>query len=149
MARTTSSSLRQATRVTVVHPYAWAWEPLEADSTFVLRPMFGTKAAYVGGKLALCFSARREPWHGVLVATDHCHHESLRHEFSNLLPHPILPKWLYLPDASPRFEATVTKLVEAVRRRDPRIGIEPKPRRARSESRGPRAASVRPKAKSR
>lgn len=125
-------------RATVVHPYAWAWEPLEGDPTFVLRPMFGTKAAYVGGKLVLCFSARADPWHGVLVATDHVHHASLQRDFAPLRPHPILPKWLYLPDASPAFETTVKRLVELVRRRDPRVGIEPKRKAGRTGRRRPR-----------
>lgn len=117
--------------VRIVHPYAWLWEPLEADPTFVLRPMFGTRAAYVGGKLALCFSARKEPWHGVLVATNHDDQPSLRRDFPALLPHPILPKWLYVPDSARDFERTATRLVEAVRRRDPRIGIVPKARKRR------------------
>jgi hypothetical protein len=122
-------------RPTVVHPYAWAWEPLESDATFVLRAMFGTKAAYVGGKLVLCFAAGDEPWHGVLVCTDHAHHESLLAEFSSLCRHPILTKWLYLADASPRFESTAARLVELVRRRDPRIGIEPHVRARRKKAR--------------
>lgn len=109
----------------VVHPYAWLWEPLADDPTFVLRPMFGTKAAYVGGKLVLCFSARHDPWHGVLVATEPAHHDALTRELPALKPHPILPKWLYLPDASAHFERDAERLVALVRRRDGRIGVEP------------------------
>lgn len=116
-------------RVHLVHPYAWLWEPLEGDPTFVLRPMFGTRAAYVGGKLTLCFAARKDPWHGVLVATDHDRQASLREDFAALLPHPILPKWLYVPDSARDFERTAMRLVEAVRRRDLRIGIVPKARK--------------------
>ena len=109
----------------VVHPYRSYWEPLELDPTFVLRPMFGTRAAYVAGKLVLCFSARAGAWHGVLVATDHCHHASLTTEFPSLEPHPILPKWLFLADSAEAFERTVERLVQLVRRRDPRIGVTP------------------------
>jgi hypothetical protein len=115
-------------RPTLVHPYAWLWEPLEQDPSFVLRSMFGTRAAYVGGRLTLCFSARAEPWHGVLVATDQSHHASLRAEFAALVPHPILPKWLYLPDSSANFESTAERLVKLVRQHNLRIGIEPKPK---------------------
>lgn len=107
-----------------VHPYAWLWEPLEDDPTFVLRSMFGTKAAYVAGRLSLCFSAQSEPWRGVLVCTDRPHHESLMREFPALAPHPILPKWLYLPDAAASFEPTAQRLVKLARQRDPRIGVE-------------------------
>lgn len=124
-------------KIAVVHPYAWLWEPLEQEPTFVLRAMFGTKAAYLGGRLVLCFSARKEPWRGILVCTDREHHSSLATEFPALAPHPILPKWLYLPDDSDGFESTAERLVGLVRRRDPRIGIEPKRESARRTRRRP------------
>lgn len=126
--------------VRTVHPYAWLWEPLEDDPTFVLRAMFGTKAAYVAGRLALCFSAQAEPWRGVLVCTERGHHESLLREFPALAPHPILPKWLYLPDAAASFEMTAQRLVKLVRHRDPRIGVEPSARSKEKRSR-PRVGS--------
>jgi hypothetical protein len=126
-------------RPTLVHPYAWLWEPLQQDASFVLRSMFGTRAAYIAGRLTLCFSARAEPWHGVLVATDQSHHASLRAEFAALVPHPILPKWLFLPDSSPSFESTAERLVKLVRQHDVRIGIEPKPR-TRVTRRAPKRA---------
>jgi hypothetical protein len=113
-----------------VHPYRWLWEPLELDPSFVLRPMFGTRAAYVQGKIVLCFSARSGPWHGVLVATDRAHHASLLKEFAALAPHSILSKWLFLPDSAASFEATAQRLVALVRQRDPRIGVMP-PRKKR------------------
>ena len=112
-----------------VHLYAWLWEPLEAEPSFVLRAMFGTKAAYLAGRLVLCFSARTEPWRGVLVATEQQHHASLMREFPGLSPHPILPKWLYLPDSVANFESAAARLVKLVRQRDPRIGITPKAKR--------------------
>lgn len=125
------SSGRRTERVRPVHVYAWLWEPLEQDPAFVLRPMFGTKAAYIAGRLALCFSAQAEPWRGVLVCTERQHHESLRRDFPDLAPHPILPKWLYLPDSAASFESTAQQLVKLVRQRDPRIGVEPQVKRKR------------------
>lgn len=118
-------------RVVVVHPYAWLWEPLQERAGFVLRAMFGAKAVYLDGKLVLCFIARGEPWQGVLVATEREHHAALAAEFPALIPHPILPKWLYLADASDSFERTAERLVVLAGRRDPRIGIIPKPRKPR------------------
>lgn len=122
-------------RVRVVHPYAWLWEPLEDDPTFVLRAMFGAKAAYVGGRLVLAFCAGEEPWRGLLVCTAREHHASLLQEFPALSPHPILPKWLYLPEAADAFESVGRRLVGLVRRRDLRIGVEPRARRAAGGSR--------------
>ena len=112
-------------RVERVHPHAWLWEPLETDATFVLRAMFGTKAVYLDGKLMFCFATKKEPWCGVLVATDRQHHASLIAEIPVLVPHPILPKWLYLSESSDSFEQKAEDLVRLARRRDVRLGVVP------------------------
>ena len=122
-------------RVRQPHRYEWLWEPLEADVTFVLRSMFGAKAAYLDGKLMLCFCASEEPWRGVLVCTDRTRHPALLAEFPVLSPHPVLPKWLYLPESADRFEPLATRLVVLARRRDPRLGVLPKPRKSRQAPR--------------
>lgn len=122
-------SAQRTAAIKPVHLYAWLWEPLEAEPSFVLRAMFGSKAAYLGGRLVLCFSAKVEPWRGVLVCTERQHHESLMRELPGLSPHPILPKWLYLPDSVSNFESVADRLVKLVRQRDPRIGVAPNPKR--------------------
>lgn len=119
------------------HPYAWLWEPLESDATFVLRSMFGAKSVYLDGKIVLCFSAGEEPWRGVLVCTDTGRHAALQVDFPELTPHPILPKWLYLPERHDRFEPVAASLVRLARRRDPRLGVVPKPRRTRRKATRP------------
>lgn len=116
-------------RAKSVHPHQWLWEPLEAEPSFVLRSMFGCKAVYLDGKIVLCFTARKEPWRGLLVATDHARHAALRADFPVLTPHPILPKWLYLPETADSFERVAATLVTLARRRDPRIGNVPKPKK--------------------
>jgi hypothetical protein len=114
-----------------VHPYQWLWEPLEDDPTFVLRPMFGGKSVYLDGKLMLYFSAGEEPWRGVLACTDRAHHAALRAELPELSPHPILPKWLYLPESADHFERVAERLVALAKRRDPRLGVSPRPKKRR------------------
>lgn len=114
-----------------VHRYAWLWEPLEQDASFVLGAMFGTKVAYLDGRLMLCFSAKEEPWRGVLVCTERASHASLLAEFRALSPHPILPKWLYLPESADDFERVAERLVALATRRDPRIGVAPKGKKSR------------------
>ncbi len=116
-------------QIRIPHRHEWLWEPLQSEPTFVLRTMFGAKAAYLGGKLMLCFCAGEEPWRGVLVCTGREHHAALVAEFSALAPHAILPKWLYLPESAPTFERDATRLVALARRLDPRLGIEPGPRK--------------------
>jgi hypothetical protein len=97
--------------------------------------MFGCQAVYLDGRLTLCFSAKREPWRGVLACTDRIHHASLLAELPELSPHPILPKWLYLPESAGRFEPVAERLVALARRRDPRLGVSPQPK----ERKRPRA----------
>ena len=114
-----------------LHPYAWLWEPLEDDASFVLASMFGTKVVYLDGRMVLCFAAREEPWRGVLIGTERAHHVSLQAEFPLLRPHPILPKWLYLPESADDFERVAERLVVLASERDLRIGILPKPKKRR------------------
>ncbi|MDR0902821.1 MAG: hypothetical protein LBM92_08655 [Opitutaceae bacterium] len=119
------------------HPHAWLWEPLENDPTFFLRPMFGGRAVYAGGRLALFFLARPdECWRGVYVCVERGHHAALMDEFPELAPHSVLSKWLYLPENHNRFEAVASRLVELARRRDPRIGVIPPVKRKKSRARG-------------
>ena len=122
-------------RARLPHRYEWLWEPLADDATFVLRSMFGAKAAYLDGKLMLCFCAGAEPWRGVLVCTSREHHDTLRTDFPELSPHPILPKWLYLPESGDRFESVASKLVALAKRRDPRMGVTPSARKRRKDAR--------------
>jgi hypothetical protein len=128
------SLAKDSLRVRHVHPLQWLWEPLESDPTFLLRSMFGAKAVYLRGKLVLCFCHRDEPWRGLLVCTERTNHASLLAEFPALGPHPILPKWLYLPTASNAFDRVATRLVHRARQRDPRIGIIPPARKRKSPS---------------
>lgn len=106
------------------HPYAWLWEPLENEASFVLRPMFGAKAVYLDGRCQLVFFVKKDPWCGVLVCTDRVHHPSLVTEFPSLEVHPVLSKWLYLPKSADDFESAAQRLVKLAGRRDGRIGVE-------------------------
>lgn len=123
------------------HPYEWLWEDLLCSEDALIRPLFGTKALYVRSKLCLCFSAQEEPWQGLLICTSKEHHLALTSEFPQLRPHSVLPKWLYLPEASDPFEETAQCLVRLVRSYDPRIGVMPKvrkPKAKRFEARKPK-----------
>lgn len=120
-----------------MHPLQWLWEPLEPDVTFVLRSMFGAKAVYLDGRLMLCFCHGEEPWHGVMVCTDRAQHAALLAELPVLTPHAVLPKWLYVSASADDFDRTATRVVELARRRDPRLGVAPKPRRQRKRKERP------------
>ncbi|MBL9203262.1 MAG: hypothetical protein JNL39_22335 [Opitutaceae bacterium] len=129
-------------RARVLHRLAWLWEPLEPDPRFELRTMFGAKAAYLDGQLALCFCAGEEPWRGLLVCTDRGRHAALVAEFPELRPHTVLPKWLYLPESAETFERSATLIVSLARHRDPRIGVAPQAKRKRA---APKPGAKKPK----
>jgi hypothetical protein len=46
----------------------------------------------------------------------------------------VLGKWLYIAQDDPAFEPTVERLTALVLARDPRVGVEPKPRGRRGKS---------------
>lgn len=108
------------------HPLLWIVEPLMTDREYFDKPMFGCRGCYMRGRLVLVLAANRKPWDGLLVATDRAHHESLRAEFPSLRPHSVLGKWLYISLKDESFETTAREIVERIRRRDPRIGVESK-----------------------
>jgi len=109
----------------------WVFDPLERNETYMRKRMFGSEAAYVNGLQCLGVVDKDAPWDGLLVCTSHEHQASLREEMPALRPHPVLGKWLYVPQSDPDFEAVAERVVALVLAGDPRIGIEPKPRKPR------------------
>ena len=107
------------------HPLQWLAEPLLDEPAFVLKSWFGGRTIMLHGQHHLFLTVQGEPWQGVLVCTYHEHQESLRAEFPTLQQHPILGKWLYLPETTDTFERDAKRLVQLVRARDARIGILP------------------------
>lgn len=113
----------------------WVIEPLERDAGHTSRKMFGSDAAYLDGLLCLVAVDRDEPWNGLLVATSREHHAALMEEMPGLRPHPVLGKWLYVPQDDEAFETIARRVGELALARDPRIGVEPKPRSRRKVKR--------------
>jgi hypothetical protein len=113
------------------HPLQWLTEPLADDPTFQLKAWFGGRTVTLNGRHHLVLTTQGEPWQGLLVCTSHEHHASLRAEFPALVPHPILGKWLYLSETVESFERDARRLVQCIRKQDPRLGIPPSPRKPR------------------
>ena len=117
-------------RVFRPHPLRWVAEPLEEEPSYLEKAMFGCRGCYLHGKLVLVLASReKEPWKGLLVPTEKKHHRSLRDELPDLGAHPMLEKWLYLPENKEDFEDTASRLVDLVKGEDPRIGVLPRPRK--------------------
>jgi hypothetical protein len=115
------------------HRYGGLVEALVDEPSFLLSTMFGFLTCYVHGRLVLALADKRPPWRGLLVPTDRTHHATLRTLVPDLRVHPVLGKWLYLPDASDDFEESARRLVALARADDPRIGVESAPRRRRAK----------------
>lgn len=114
------------------HPLQWLADPLADEPTLVLKAWFGGRTLMLRGQHRLFLTAQGEPWQGMLVCTFHEHQPSLLAEFPSLVRHPILGKWLYLPESCETFERDAKRLVQLVRARDPRIGVPPSPRKKRA-----------------
>ena len=64
-----------------------------------------------------------DPWRGALFPTSREFHESLIAEFPLLRSHPVLGKWLYLPEDEERFEQVAAAVIRRIKANDPRLGI--------------------------
>jgi len=124
MASTTKNKKKPA-------PFLWVVEPLMDESSYLQKSMFGCQACYLHGRMVLLLTSGAEPWNGLLIPTDHQFHESIRQDFITIVQHPVLKKWLYLPEASEDFETVSAEIVEAIRTGDKRFGVEPKERKSR------------------
>ncbi|MFZ9682249.1 MAG: hypothetical protein ACO3DQ_03470 [Cephaloticoccus sp.] len=108
-----------------VNRHLWLVEPLEREATLLVKAMFGGKAVYRDGRFVLYLADKEDPWRGVLVPMEREHHAALIVDRPALAPHPILPKWLYLPESADSFDADAQWLIGRISRRDPRVGIVP------------------------
>lgn len=107
------------------HPFQRVVEPLSEEPSYIEKAMFGCKGCYLYGRLVLVLAARgQEPWNGLLVPTDRKYHKSLHRDHKSLVIHPVLKKWLYLPESSEDFEGSARALVESISADDLRIGVE-------------------------
>lgn len=115
----------------------WIFEAFEEKEDSILKSMFGGLALYHQGQLK--FILMENPgdneyrgkkysydiWNGLLVATDQSRHPLLIKTIERLIPHPVLPKWLYLPFTFENWEDDVEKLLRLAHRGDPAIGVWP------------------------
>ena len=106
------------------HRYGGLVDALTEEPSLLVSTMFGCVACYLHGRLVLGLTDRRPPWRGLLVPTAHEHHAALLADVAGLVVHPVLGKWLYLPESVGCFEESADALVTLARRGDPRVGVE-------------------------
>lgn len=115
--------------------HEWAIEDLRDLESFFQKPMFGCEAVYLHGRMMLVLADRKPPWRGVLFPTSREHHAAICADFPALAPHPVLGKWLYLPERHDDFEDIVREAVDCMIDNDPRFGVEPgAPRKRKKKS---------------
>ena len=112
-------------------------EPLMDDPSYFSKRMFGGLAVYHSDLMRFILTEMNgkqewrgqkynfELWNGVLLCTSSEHHGSLQKQWSQLVNHPVLGKWLFLPMNDPDFEMVFQELIEAAKENDSRIGIVP------------------------
>ena len=76
----------------------------------------------------LVLASGEEPWDGLLIPTEHQFHDAIQKEFSDVVQHSDLKKWLYWSEATEDFETVASDIIETVRMNDQRFGVEPKER---------------------
>jgi hypothetical protein len=111
------------------HPLFWVVESLEEEPSYLEKTMFGCLAVYLHGRLMIALTSGEEPWNGLLIPTEHQFHDAILKEFQDVVQHPVLKKWLYLPEATEDFETVASDIVDAIRMNDQRFGVEPKERK--------------------
>lgn len=111
--------------------HAWFAEPLLARPGAVARRMFGAQSIYVDGVIYLVLADGEQPWNGLLFPAERDQHPAILADFPFLVPHPILPKWLYLSAEDDVFESRAQQLVGRLCALDPRFGVLPKPKKKR------------------
>lgn len=132
--------MKRASAARPVNRHLWLLDELRDLPTCEVRRMFGAQSCYLNELLVLVLSDKEEPWRGVLVPCEREHHAAIMREFPSLAPHPVLPKWLYLPESALSFERDAQAIVACIRRLDARFGIVPPRKRGRPAARSPRAA---------
>ncbi|NIQ39781.1 MAG: hypothetical protein GTN81_14515 [Proteobacteria bacterium] len=125
------------------HPLGWVVEPFVNDPSYLEKSMFGCRRCYLQGRLILVLASRKqEPWQGLLILTAKEHHLSLLRQFPELTVHPVMGKWLYLPESLEDFEDLASTIVDLIVQNDPRIGVVPKSKIGKLEIREFSSSSV-------
>ncbi len=121
----------------------WAFESFSTEPGFATKRMFGGLAVYLHGRMVMFIfeDANDQTWNGICFPTMREHHESILHEFPDLVNHAVLPKWLYLPMLAENFESAVGEIAERIMQDDPRFGIYPKQKKQKVAKRGPQSSN--------
>jgi len=103
-----------------------------------LKKMFGGLAIYRDNYLLLALMEDDKDqiwkgkkydfplWYGLLIATDHPHHPHLKKKYPQLINHPVLGKWLYLPRKNKKWVDQTKKICSLILRGTNLVGVRSK-----------------------
>ena len=119
------------------HPFPYLEEILCTHPDYISRRMFGLQATYFGERIvAVCGSGADQPeWNGLLLPVDRERHPEICGQFRQLIPHPVLGKWLYLSELDPEFEGLAESLARLIRKGDMRFGVVAEKKRRKPKKR--------------
>lgn len=124
----------------------WLFEDLFEHLEFAYKRMFGGLAIYYSGLMVAVLMEDPEQkhyknlkfdypiWNGLLVPTNREHHQSLLNDFPQLVPHPVLGKWLYLPMTDSEYDEVSQLIFQLIRSKDSRLGIVPGLKKSKKNS---------------
>jgi hypothetical protein len=113
------------------------FEDLADHETFYFKKFFGGLSIYVFGKMVAFLSEhpgdksfrgkkfKMDVWNGCLIPSVRENHSELIKILKGTVIHPVIEKWLYLPQESEHFEDSMVQLVEMIQRKNKLVGIEP------------------------
>ncbi len=105
---------------------------------FDIKHMFGGMALYGHGKMLFCimedptqnfYKDKTFPypiWNGVLIPTQREYHNEFIKISKDFTSHPVLGKWMYIPQTLENFEDHIKKIVLLAVKNSDLIGIIPK-----------------------
>ncbi|WP_413574613.1 TfoX/Sxy family DNA transformation protein [Bdellovibrio sp. HCB290] len=126
-------------------PLELKWiENLLPEEGYRRKSMFGGFAYYLDEKIVLItFEAgNKTNWNGCMFPVEHQNQAKALDQFPILTPHPILPKWLYLPIETEGFEEWVSDILRVALRPNSHWGSFPKEKKSAGASGKSKAKKV-------
>jgi hypothetical protein len=122
------------------------FEELSVHNSFYFKKFFrGLSIYYLGQAVAYISNRpgdrsfrgknyRIEIWNGCLIPTNREYQAELLRAIKGTVVHPVIKKWLYLPQNSEHFEDSMVQLVSMIKNKNSLIGIETdlKPKKSRT-----------------
>jgi predicted flap endonuclease-1-like 5' DNA nuclease len=136
-------------------PHELKWiEDLLPEDEYRRKSMFGGFGYYIGEKMVLAtfestgnttYKNKKYPyeiWNGCMFPVEREHQDKALARFPFLTPHPILPKWLYLPIETENFEELVTDVMHQAIKPMGYWGSIPKPKNKKDTSKKEKSEKI-------